>query len=121
MSPEQVRDEELDGRSDLFSLGIVLYEMATGTLPFRGDSFGLITEAILNRNPVAAIGLNPHIPPAFQQVINKALEKDCALRYRHAADLRVDLQRLKRDNESRRIAEEATESALEQAASGSSS
>jgi serine/threonine protein kinase len=76
MSPEQVRAQELDGRSDLFSLGIVLYEMATGRLPFHGDSWGLVTEAILNRNPVAPMRVNPDIPPAFQEVINRALEKD---------------------------------------------
>jgi serine/threonine protein kinase/tetratricopeptide (TPR) repeat protein len=122
MSPEQVRAQELDGRSDLFSLGIVLYEMATGRLPFHGDSWGLVTEAILNRNPVAPMRVNPDIPPAFQEVINRALEKDCALRYQHAADLRAELQRLKRDTESgRTVAEEATESAPENTASHSSS
>ncbi len=122
MSPEQVRAKDLDGRSDLFSLGIVLYEMATGRLPFQGDSLGLITEAILNRSPVAAVRVNPDIPLAFQEVINRALEKDCALRYQHAVDMRAELQRLKRDTESgRRFAEGATESALEQTASRSSS
>jgi eukaryotic-like serine/threonine-protein kinase len=102
MSPEQVRAKELDGRTDLFSLGVVLYEMATNRMPFRGDSLGLITEAILNRDPVAPEHINPDIPLAFQAVIQKALEKDCALRYQHAADLRADLQRINRDSESGR-------------------
>ena len=100
MSPEQVRAKELDGRTDLFSFGIVLYEMATGRLPFQGASSGLITEAILNRNPVAPIRVNPDIPPALQEVIRRALEKDSNLRYQHAADMRAELQRLKRDTES---------------------
>src|SRR5271163_1840476 len=109
MSPEQVRAKELDGRTDLFSFGIVLYEMATGRLPFQGGSSGLITEAILNRNPVAPIRLNPDIPPALQEVIRRALEKDCNLRYQHAADMRSELQRVKRDTESgQKHAEEET-------------
>ena len=113
MSPEQVRAKELDGRTDLFSFGIVLYEMATGKLPFQGASSGLITEAILNRDPVAPMRVNPDIPPALQEVIRRALEKDRNLRYQHAADMRAELQRLKRDTESgRRVAEEETESAL---------
>ncbi len=86
MSPEQVRAKELDGRTDLFSFGVVLYEMATNRMPFPGDSLGLITEAILNRNPVAPAQINPDIPLALQGVIQKALEKDSALRYQHAAD-----------------------------------
>ncbi len=102
MSPEQVRAKELDGRTDLFSFGIVLYQMATGKLPFQGGSSGVITEAILNRDPVAPIRVNPDIPPALQEVIHRALEKDRNLRYQHAADLRVELQRLKRDTESGR-------------------
>jgi serine/threonine protein kinase/tetratricopeptide (TPR) repeat protein len=111
MSPEQVRAKELDGRTDLFSFGVVLYEMATGRLPFQGGSSGVITEAILNRNPVAPIRVNPDIPPALQEVIHRALEKDINLRYQHAADMRSELQRLKRDTESgRRAAEEETES-----------
>jgi serine/threonine protein kinase/tetratricopeptide (TPR) repeat protein len=97
MSPEQVRAEELDGRTDLFSFGIVLYEMATGRLPFQGASSGLIAEAILNRNPVAPIRVNPNVPPALQEVISRALEKDSNLRYQNAADMRAELQRLKRD------------------------
>ncbi len=105
MSPEQVRAEELDGRTDLFSFGIVLYEMATGGMPFQGGSSGVITEAILNRNPVAPMRVNPDIPPALQEVIRRALEKDSNLRYQHAADMRAELQRLKRDTESgRRVA-----------------
>jgi len=111
MSPEQVRAKELDGRTDLFSFGIVLYEMATGRAPFQGGSSGLIMDAILNRTPVAPIRVNPDIHPALQEVIRRALEKDSNLRYQHAADMRVELQRLKRDTESgRRPAEEATES-----------
>ncbi|MFZ0292839.1 MAG: protein kinase [Candidatus Sulfotelmatobacter sp.] len=113
MSPEQVRAKELDGRTDLFSFGIVLYEMATGRLPFQGDSSGLITEAILNRDPVAPIRLNPDLAPALQEVIRRALEKDRNLRYQHASDMRVELQRLRRDNESgRRPAEQETGSVL---------
>jgi eukaryotic-like serine/threonine-protein kinase len=104
MSPEQIRAKELDGRTDLFSFGIVLYEMATGRLPFQGGSSGLITEAILNRNPVAPIRVNPDIPPSLQAVIYRALEKDTNLRYQHASDMRVELQRLRRDTESGRTA-----------------
>lgn len=111
MSPEQVRARALDGRTDLFSFGIVLYEMATGKLPFQGASSGLITEAILNRDPVAPIRINPDMSPALQEVIRRALEKDRNLRYQSAADMRAELQRLKRDTESgRRVAEEGTES-----------
>jgi eukaryotic-like serine/threonine-protein kinase len=111
MSPEQVRARALDGRTDLFSFGIVLYEMATGKLPFQGASAGLITESILNRNPVAPTRVNPDIPLALQEVIYRALEKDRNLRYQHAADMRAELQRLKRDTESGgRISEEETES-----------
>jgi Tol biopolymer transport system component len=104
MSPEQVRAKELDARTDIFSFGIVLYEMATGSLPFRGESSGVITEAILNRVPLAPVRLNPEIPTELERIINKSLEKDPKLRFQHAADLRSDLQRLKRDSDSGRSA-----------------
>jgi eukaryotic-like serine/threonine-protein kinase len=102
MSPEQVRAKELDARTDLFSFGVVLYEMATGRMPFRGESSGVITEAILNRTPVAPVRLNPDIPSKLEDIITKAMEKDCSLRYQTASDMRTDLQRLKRDTESGR-------------------
>jgi eukaryotic-like serine/threonine-protein kinase len=103
MSPEQVRGEELDARTDLFSFGAVLYEMATSVQPFRGETSGVVAEAILDRSPVAAVRLNPDLPPKLEEIVTKALEKDRKLRYQHAADIRTDLQRLKRDTESARI------------------
>ena len=100
MSPEQVRAKELDARSDLFSFGAVLYEMSTGDLPFQGESSAVICEAIMNRAPVAVVRLNHDVPPKLEDIINKALEKDRNLRYQGAAEMRADLQRLKRDTES---------------------
>jgi serine/threonine protein kinase/tetratricopeptide (TPR) repeat protein len=102
MSPEQVRAKELDARSDLFSFGAVLYEMATGDLPFHGESSAMICEAIVNRAPVAVVRLNHDVPPKLEDIINKALEKDRNLRYQHASEMRSDLQRLKRDTETGR-------------------
>ena len=100
MSPEQVKGKELDARTDLFSYGAMLYEMCTGALPFRGDTSALIFNAILERPPVPPVRINPEVPHKLEEVINKALEKDCRLRYQHASDIRTDLQRLKRDTES---------------------
>ena len=109
MSPEQVRGKELDARSDLFSLGVVLYEMVTGVKPFRGETMGVVSSSILSSVPASPLGLNPEVPPKLAEIIEKALEKDRDLRYQHASEIRADLKRLKRGNDSgARVADSAT-------------
>ena len=120
MSPEQIRGDDLDGRSDVFSLGLLLYEMATGQKAFTGSTGGIIIEAILSRNPTPVRTVNPGIPVELEAIINKALEKDRNLRYQHASDIRADLQRLKRDTDSNRSAAATVASGVVAQASGES-
>ena len=119
MSPEQVRAKDLDARTDLFSFGAVLYEMATGQLPFRGESSGVIFDGILNRPPNSAVRLNPDLPVELERIINHALEKDQNLRYQHASDMRAELERLKRDTETGRVLAASSGSVSAASASGS--
>jgi serine/threonine protein kinase len=118
MSPEQVRGEEMDARTDLFSLGVVLYEMATQRQAFSGQTSGMIFDAILNKAPISAVRSNPVLPPEVEQILNKALEKDRVWRYQHASDLRTDLQRLQRDTDSSRSVSPSPRLGARQAAAG---
>ncbi len=121
MSPEQVRGSQLDARTDLFSFGVVLYEMATGALPFRGDTSGVVFDGILNREPVAPVRLNPTVPQRLEEIIHRALEKDRSLRFQNAADLGVELQRIKRDSSSGHSHKTAEHSAQAQRSSATTS
>jgi serine/threonine protein kinase len=112
MSPEQIEGKELDARSDLFSFGAVLYEMATGQLPFRGDTSGMIFHAILECSPICPVRINPEVPPKLEEIINKCLERDRSLRYQNAAEIRVDLLRVKREKEAKPLSKNAGEGLL---------
>jgi serine/threonine protein kinase len=104
MSPEQVRGEDLDAKTDLFSFGIVLYEMATGSLPFKGSTTGVVFDEILNKPPTSPVRINPEVPDDLEKVITRSLEKDPQLRFQHASDLKSELMRLKRDTDSGKTA-----------------